>query len=116
MILLVHVLLHVVSSNLILTNPIHGNNDENLLQVLCVLLSVGGVTLVSFYSNSENNCSPAQNHTQNHTHINNASDISGHIVSHLNPKGVTCSPENSTPLGYIVSGSLSLSLKICIII
>ena len=82
-----------------------------ILQVLCVLLSIGGVTLVSFFSNS-NNCPSTQNHTQNHTHISNDSYIPDHMVSHLNSKGVTCSPEKSTPLGYVVSLSLSLSLSL----
>ena len=85
----------------------HDINCQFLRQVLCVLLSIGGVTLVSFFSNS-NNCPSTQNHTQNHTHINNDSYIPDHMVSHLNPKGVTCSPEKSTPLGYVVSLSLSL--------
>ena len=73
------------------------------MQVLCVLMSVGGVTLVSFYSNADKDCQgPSQNH--NHTQTSNDSYHStlDHMVSHLNPKGVTCNTEPSTPLGYVV--------------
>ena len=82
------------------------------MQVLCVLMSVGGVTFVSFYSNVAKDCQdPSQSH--NHTQTSNDS-YRGTLdqmvlVSHLNPKGVTCNAEPSTPLGYIVRFSLSLS-------
>ena len=70
-------------------------------------MSIGGVTLVSFYSNSNNDCQdPTQ--TNNHTHSGNDSYTLDHMVSHLNPKGGTCSSEESTPLGYVVRSFLLL--------
>ncbi|XP_064384579.1 uncharacterized protein LOC135333537 isoform X2 [Halichondria panicea] len=61
-----------------------------VLKILCVLVSIGGVFIVAFFSTDKNNCSPANN-------ITNSSTGSG--LYEDDP----CEPkqETSTPLGYV---------------
>ena len=83
---------------------IHGTFQY--LQVVCVLMSIGGVTLVSLFSNKT--CKISTPGTNN-TDFVNASYMPDHnMVSHLNPHGGSCSSEKSTPGGYIVSPLLFL--------
>ena len=64
----------------------------SLSQILCVLVSIGGVFIVAFFSTGKDNCSPASN-------ITNGSTGSGFYYN-----DEPCEPEleTSTPLGFVV--------------
>ena len=64
----------------------------SLLQVLCVVFSIGGVTLVALYSTN----SKCSKHSSNDTHHHNSTH------SHTYSQNDGCQ-ENSTVLGYVVS-------------
>ena len=66
-----------------------------ILQVVCVLLSIGGVALVSFYSNSKCSGQPPDN-----INATNTSHMTGHTLS---SRGGNCGKEESAPIGYVVS-------------
>lgn len=71
------------------------------VQVLCTLLAMAGVCLVAFYSNVQDVCVPA-----NITNTTNVSDVFDYAESAL-PACKDPGPEQSTPLGYVVSLSVA---------
>ena len=80
---------------------------DSSVQVFCVVISIAGVALLSVFSDNSQ-CQPPN--STNHTNLTWSYGEYDEELTDVD-KNDPCNVENSTPLGYVVSGRVLFSCQ-----